>query len=82
MVRRKICSDELDDSVRASLEKFLAIPKTPPTTLAATDLTTLTSINSASSIILQLLSPIEQNRPTLKKFTPTDIHAFSSKYDY
>jgi hypothetical protein len=82
MVRGKLRSDDLDDSMRASLENFLATPKTPPTTLAATDLTTLTSTNSAASSILQLLSPIERNLPTLKKFTPTGIYAFLSKYDY
>jgi hypothetical protein len=70
MVRGKLRSNDLDDSMRASLETFLATPKTSPPTLAVTDLT-----------ILQLLSPIEQNRPSLKKFTATDIHAFLSKYD-
>jgi hypothetical protein len=81
MVRGKLRSNDLDDSMRASLETFLATPKTSSPTLAVTDLTTLTSTNSAASSILQLLSPIKQNRLSLTKFTPTDIHAFLSKYD-
>jgi hypothetical protein len=81
MVRGKLRSNDLDDSMRASLETFLATPKTSSPTLAVTDLTSLTSTNSAASSILQLLSPIEQSRPSLTKFTPTDIHAFLSKYE-
>jgi hypothetical protein len=60
------------------MESFLATPKTSN---VDADLTTLTSSNLAASSILQLLSPIEQDRPKLKDFTPVDLHSFLAKYE-
>jgi hypothetical protein len=76
-IRSQLKSPSLSASTRARMESFLSTPKTSH----VDDLTTLTSSNSAASSILQLLSPIEQDRPKLKDFTPVDLHSFLAKYE-
>jgi hypothetical protein len=66
-IRSQLKSTSLSASTRARMESFLATPKP---SLVDVDLMTHTSSNSAASSILQLLLPIEQDRPKLKDFTP------------
>jgi hypothetical protein len=47
------------------------------------DLTTLTSSRTTESSVIQLLSPIEKNRPFLKSYKPVDISDFLARFrDY
>jgi hypothetical protein len=80
-VRAQFQNSAYTPSSKLQRENFLSTPRQTP--LTENELTTLTHSMSETSSIIQLLSPIEKNRPELEHYTPSDIHEFLSQYhDY
>jgi hypothetical protein len=78
-VRTMLKSHEHSPDTAARLQSFLATPSRPADSPLHLD--SLTSSPSTAFSLIQLLSPVEKNRPILKFYKPDDVYSFLSKFD-